>query len=162
MSGRNVVTEGQDSQLDPKGAGFDASESAVEAIGRAEALECLPSAAGRARRLVTEVLRAWDLDELCGDARQIVTELVANVVTHTKCSSFRLDVLRAVDGGVRIAVSDGSRTTPVPRCPRDGAESGRGLLLIEALSSRWGCDRRHGGKTVWAELGNPGEGTCDG
>ncbi|WP_329559275.1 ATP-binding protein [Streptomyces uncialis] len=162
MSGKNVATERHEPQLDLAAIAFGARNGAAGAIGRAEALECLPSAAGRARRLVTEVLRAWDLDELCGDARQIVTELVANVVTHTNCSSFRLDVLRAVGGGVRIAVSDGSRTTPVPRCPRDGAESGRGLLLIEALSSRWGCDRRHGGKTVWAELGNPGEGTCDG
>ncbi|MFJ7422420.1 ATP-binding protein [Streptomyces uncialis] len=162
MSGKNVATERHEPQLDLTAIAFVARTGAAGAIGRAETLECLPSAAGRARRLVADVLRAWDLDELCGDARQIVTELVANVVTHTTCPSFRLDVRRAADGGVRIEVSDGSRTTPVPRRPADGAESGRGLLLIEALGSRWGCDRRRGGKTVWAELAAPGEETCDG
>ena len=33
-----------------------------------------------------------------------------------------------------------------------GAESGRGLLLIEALAERWGATPTHGGKCVWFEL----------
>ncbi|WP_414506550.1 hypothetical protein [Streptomyces sp. NEAU-L66] len=32
------------------------------------------------------------------------------------------------------------------------AETGRGLLLVETLCDRWGCDRRDQYvKTVWAE-----------
>ncbi|MFJ4773335.1 ATP-binding protein [Streptomyces uncialis] len=160
VSGKNVATERHEPQLGLGAIAFGARENVPGAAGRAESLECLPSAAGQARRQVSAVLLGWGLGELCGDARQIVTEMVANVVNHTTCPSFRLEVKRGVGGGVRIEVSDGSRTAPVPRCPVDGAESGRGLLLIEALSSRWGCDRRREGKTVWAELGTPGEVPC--
>ncbi|MEV0533996.1 hypothetical protein [Kitasatospora sp. NPDC050463] len=33
-------------------------------------------------------------------------------------------------------------------------ESGRGLILVKSLSSRWGCCPRQGvGKIVWAEYG---------
>ncbi|MGA5318923.1 hypothetical protein ACPCIU_00645 [Streptomyces seoulensis] len=31
-------------------------------------------------------------------------------------------------------------------------EVGRGLLLVTALATRWGCDERGWGKIVWAEL----------
>lgn len=39
----------------------------------------------------------------------------------------------------------------------DDDESGRGLLLVDAVADRWGCDlrgsdRRPWGKEVWAEL----------
>ena len=39
-----------------------------------------------------------------------------------------------------------------PQHARTTNECGRGLLLVEALASRWGVDERKGpGKTVWAE-----------
>ncbi|MFJ6298864.1 ATP-binding protein [Streptomyces griseoviridis] len=46
---------------------------------------------------------------------------------------------------------------PVLGPPDDDDESGRGLLLIGALSDRWGYDlcgpgRRPWGRQVWAEL----------
>jgi hypothetical protein len=31
-------------------------------------------------------------------------------------------------------------------------EHGRGVLLVDALATRWGVDQRAGGKTVWFEL----------
>lgn len=53
----------------------------------------------------------------------------------------------------RGAVDDDERT-PVVRHPASDAESGRGILLVSALSSAWSTDHdvRHGGKHVWAEL----------
>ncbi len=55
---------------------------------------------------------------------------------------------------IRIEVTDarGDRR-PALREPDTGAESGRGLLLVEALADRWGVtDGPHPRKIVWAEL----------
>jgi hypothetical protein len=38
----------------------------------------------------------------------------------------------------------------VPADPGADAENGRGLLLVEALSERWGYFGYDGGKVVWA------------
>ncbi|MFH9980944.1 ATP-binding protein [Streptomyces sp. NPDC017179] len=44
------------------------------------------------------------------------------------------------------------RALPVLRRKADeDDESGRGLALLDALSLRWGVDRRPGSKTVWCE-----------
>jgi anti-sigma regulatory factor (Ser/Thr protein kinase) len=53
---------------------------------------------------------------------------------------------------VRIAVEDISPEAPVPQDATDDAENGRGLLLVEALSARWGVRFRVDGKVTWAEL----------
>ncbi|EYT83913.1 regulatory protein, partial [Streptomyces sp. Tu 6176] len=61
-------------------------------------------------------------------------------------------------GGVRIEVTDARgeqlpTTPPYPEGPSTEAESGRGLLLVEALADRWGVQPYPpGGKTVWAEI----------
>lgn len=39
---------------------------------------------------------------------------------------------------------------PRPRLADDFAEDGRGLLLIEQLSTAWGWHPAPGGKVVWA------------
>ena len=46
------------------------------------------------------------------------------------------------------------RPTNVPTVghPEPTAPSGRGLALVEALSSDWGTQNRPGGKTVWFEV----------
>ncbi|MFF4265774.1 ATP-binding protein [Streptomyces virginiae] len=92
------------------------------------------------------------------DAAQVVAELAANAVTHGKVPGrdFRL-ALRIVPGPtLRIEVSDTRREFGPPvaaEAPELGAESGRGLVLVAALATRWGTD--HGPaplKTVWAEM----------
>ncbi|MEE1751839.1 ATP-binding protein [Streptomyces sp. SP18CS02] len=105
-----------------------------------------------ARLLVREQLRAWGL--AFEEAALVVAELAANAVSHGQVPGrdFRLAV--SVSGEtLRIEVTDTQGDLlPVVRRPSD-AESGRGLLLVEALADRWGttvgpvpC------KTVWAEL----------
>ncbi len=56
---------------------------------------------------------------------------------------------------VVILVWDASLLPPVPRDVGDDAENGRGLLLVEALSTRWNwyIPRHLGGKVVWAQIG---------
>lgn len=65
--------------------------------------------------------------------------------------------LTATQGVLRIEVTD-TRTERVPpssvhEAPGD-AESGRGLLLVAQLATRWGTAPRPAapGKTIWAEL----------
>ncbi|MGA5554892.1 ATP-binding protein [Streptomyces lavendulocolor] len=62
------------------------------------------------------------------------------------------------DGGVlRVEVTD-TRADDLPRrrSSAPDAESGRGLLLVEALADRWGAGAGPAPqKTVWAELDLP-------
>ncbi|MFC9581280.1 ATP-binding protein [Streptomyces yangpuensis] len=92
------------------------------------------------------------------EAAQVVAELAANAVTHGRVRGrdFRL-ALRLTQGPtLRIEVTDTRREFAPPaacQAPDAEAESGRGLVLVSALASRWGTD--HGPaplKTVWAEM----------
>ncbi len=53
---------------------------------------------------------------------------------------------------VVVFVWDASLRPPAPADPGADAENGRGLLLVEALSERWGHFGYDGGKVVWARL----------
>ncbi|MFE7275595.1 ATP-binding protein [Streptomyces sp. NPDC057623] len=111
------------------------------------------ASARRARLLVSAALHTWGIGDLADSGILVVDELVANSVQHTSCRLLRVRVTRAGDGRVRISVTDTSRTPPeMDRRPVEGAEEGRGLVLVEALSDCWGYDLHRWGKTVWAEL----------
>lgn len=53
-----------------------------------------------------------------------------------------------------IEVWDQSPRAPEARQPQPDAEDGRGLLLVDKLSERWGWDYVSGwsGKVAWAEI----------
>ncbi|MEW2316542.1 ATP-binding protein [Streptomyces bauhiniae] len=120
--------------------------------GYSETLPRQPESAAAARRLVRDALAVWALDDLAEDAVLVVTELVSNAVRHARRASVRVIVERTAQRTVRLAVADLSRTGPVPCLPGLNEEEGRGLLLVAALATRWGCDERRWGKIVWAEL----------
>ena len=62
-------------------------------------------------------------------------------------------VVRMEDGTVRIQVSDsGTGFRPQVVRPDDDDTSGRGLLLLDALSDRWGVRRNDERTEVWFEL----------
>jgi hypothetical protein len=52
---------------------------------------------------------------------------------------------------VRVGVRDTGGGTPPVGHPEPTAPSGRGLALVEALSSAWGTQVHPDGKTVWFE-----------
>ena len=58
------------------------------------------------------------------------------------------------DFALRIEVDDADdRSLPaVAPAPGPAAESGRGLLLVDELATRWGADPIPGGKRVWFEV----------
>jgi hypothetical protein len=60
-------------------------------------------------------------------------------------------------GRLIVEVWDREPTSPIQnRAAFSDAESGRGLLIVTALSSRWDCYAdAEGGKWVWAELAIP-------
>jgi len=82
-----------------------------------------------------------------------VGELVTNAVRHGSGEP-RLTVAQC-DGVMRCTVHDDSATLPFVG-PQDlGAETGRGLLLVVALSTAWGIDEDGShphGKSVWFEI----------
>ena len=109
-----------------------------------------PGSAPLARSAVQQHCRRWGLGDLCEDATLIVTELVANAVRHAG-TVIRLQ-LRRTDGGLRLEVTDGSVRPVQQTLPDLLDEGGRGLALVDALSTRYGVEGQPDGKTVWAEL----------
>ncbi|MBZ9645329.1 ATP-binding protein [Streptomyces sp. PSKA30] len=121
-----------------------------------------PRGARLARRLCGHRLAAWGIP-YGSDAHDVITlvvaELCANAVRHGHVAGRDFHVLLTADpatGTVRIEVSDtrGERLPHLPTTTPEDDDSGRGLLLVEALADRWGCSpRAEGGpgKTVWAE-----------
>ncbi|MBC7373872.1 MAG: SpoIIE family protein phosphatase [Frankiales bacterium] len=107
----------------------------------------LPASAALARRAMRELIPG-DSDV----AQLLVTEMVANAVRHVGVSE--LVVRAAVTAtGLRVEVVDASTVLPTGGLtPSHAQESGRGLLLLDALARAWGVQPRPGGKCVWFEL----------
>ena len=111
------------------------------------------SSVSGARALVTEAVDGWGLPHLRDTAALLVTELATNAVLHG--GRLLLVELTRTPDVLEIAVSDASPV--LPRRQRRGVEArtGRGLGLVELLSSDWGARRRSAGpyrKTVWCRL----------
>ena len=111
-----------------------------------------PSDVGEARRFVSQHLVAHSLPDMVGDATLVVSELASNAVQHAR-TSFGVTI-SGQDSGVEIAVSDGTwDTTPTTFHAHAFGLGGRGLLVVENLSTDWGVrGSADGGKSVWANL----------
>jgi anti-sigma regulatory factor (Ser/Thr protein kinase) len=104
-----------------------------------------------ARAFLRTTLQTWQLDGFGDVTELLVTELVANVVTHVG-APMTVRVRRESDT-VRVEIDDPSPELPVVHHPDARAEHGRGVLLVDRLATAWGADRIPGdGKTVWFEL----------
>lgn len=116
-------------------------------------LRALPTSVRTARRFVRQVLAEAGLEQLADSAELIASELVTNSVTYAGAGVSWVTVSVYVgEVRVRLEVWDQSPAEPVRR---DAGldENGRGLEIIEALCTRWGCQWPDvGGKSVWCEL----------
>ncbi|MBD0708762.1 MULTISPECIES: SpoIIE family protein phosphatase [unclassified Streptomyces] len=125
-----------------------------------------PQGLSDARAAVGQALRDWGMPELSDDAELLTGELLVNVLLHTEGGAvLTLEVLPEPVRRVRLSVQDRSSAWPRRRTPGEAATSGRGLLLLDALASRWGVEPRGEGKAVWCEIGPapvPGDVPADG
>jgi hypothetical protein len=107
------------------------------------------------------VLREWALPpDLIADAKILVSELMTNARAASVIGGLPSIALRllADPGFLMIEAWDQSPYdlepfSTEPFSTQDDAESGRGLMIVAALSTRWGSRRTAGDyKVVWAEL----------
>lgn len=131
-------------------------------------LAAVPTAAGLARSFARQCLSQWGLNQLLGDAELVTSELVTNAVHATGTSNpqprwselhnIALLIVRLVvtADSLVIEVWDRDPSTPVPKQPEQADETGRGLIIVEALCRRWDYFfPDSGGKAVWGELAIP-------
>lgn len=111
-----------------------------------------PGAVAVARLHVRRALTAWDLDELGDEAVQVVSEIIANSIEAHRREHLNAPVRLTLLAGLRtvlIAVRDASAAQPVPARPASDDESGRGLLIVDALAAKWDVKPApDGGKTI--------------
>src|SRR6476646_4198799 len=107
------------------------------------------------RRLVSDLIAADVYDSAVCDVALVISELFSNALRHAApLPGSKIRVAWRIDpGSVQVSVSDGGGPT-VPELgePTPGATGGRGLRIVEKLSSRWGTSTGEDGSTVWAEV----------
>jgi anti-sigma regulatory factor (Ser/Thr protein kinase) len=121
----------------------------------------LDTAPGDARATLRLALKVWGLPQLTEDVDTITSELVTNAIIASRDKApegtepVAVTLRATVEGGeLRIRVWDPDPTPPPGGAlPGDDAENGRGLFIVNALSSRWGWyPAPNGGKFVWSAL----------
>ncbi|MGH3155365.1 MAG: ATP-binding protein [Streptosporangiaceae bacterium] len=121
-------------------------------------LGALPGAAASARLHAQHILWEWDKASLTEPVVHVVSELVTNSITAARAMPPIQPVrmwLLADTTTVLVLVWDAHPGRPEITEAADDAENGRGLLLVQAFSSRWGTypTPQTGGKVVWAQWG---------
>ena len=106
--------------------------------------------AWRARQFLRDVLPQWRVEGVIDNAMLLTTELVTNAVVHAR--SPVAVTLRLTEDRLRVEVADKGPGALTLRVPDPDAVHGRGLLLIDAVSSAWGTSADEQGKLVWFEL----------
>ncbi|MEU2823629.1 ATP-binding protein [Streptomyces bacillaris] len=116
----------------------------------------------KARAVLRAKLGEWRAGQAAVESAELVlSELVTNALRAEAPGDRMIGVrieCRERGGLLRLEVSDAGEGRPVVRQPGELDAAGRGLLIVEALTYRWGVDERQAGigKTVWAELLAPG------
>jgi anti-sigma regulatory factor (Ser/Thr protein kinase) len=123
----------------------------AEPVTAEVSLEGVTASVPAAREFVRALLQSWRLGALAEAVELVVSELATNAVLHAH-SGFTVRLSREASGGLRLEVVDGSARTPVRRTSSATATTGRGLALVQGLSSAWGVDVVTGGKSVWVQF----------
>lgn len=131
-------------------------------------LAAVPTAVGAARHYVRSELTNAKLAVLIDDAELVTSELVTNAVVATGVMAVEpkwpelegLAVIRIRLGlsatSVFVEVWDRDAELPIPQQASEYAEGGRGLVIVNALCTRWNARQvSSGGKVVWGELPIP-------
>jgi serine/threonine-protein kinase RsbW len=127
------------------------STKATVGVSVAKDFASRPESVGEVRTFTRDALAG--LDFAVDDVVLCVSELVTNAVRHSTPheGTFHLHILVDRDK-LRVECHDSGRKKPTLLTPSDADEGGRGLLLVQALTSRWGVGSRSTGKCVWFEI----------
>lgn len=108
----------------------------------------------RLRRIARAKLSLWGLSPLTDASLLLISELATNGLRYGsgRLVAFRLVLVSDL---LIVEVGDGSSVRPSIRCADSDAESGRGLLLVDALADAWGVSPD--GTTTWAVLNVTGQ-----
>jgi hypothetical protein len=112
-----------------------------------------PTVVSRARRLVRQTLREWELTALDDTTVLLVSELITNSLRYAR-GPIGLRLVRG--SSLLVEVSDPLPDPPLERLVDTTDEGGRGLQLVAHSSRRWGTRHTPNGKVVWFELALPG------
>ncbi|MFD3558694.1 ATP-binding protein [Streptomyces sp. NPDC058686] len=127
-----------------------ANAEAVSPPELAVELLAVPKDVSELRRVVRRYLGAGG----CPEVQLCVSELLGNVIRHVgEGTPVRVRVGRVVGGAIRVEVTDPDpRVLPVLLHATGEDESGRGLMLLDAVARRWGVEQSAASKTVWCEV----------
>lgn len=111
-----------------------------------------PASVFLARRFVAQLLEMWEFGpDHVDPVTLVVSELATNAARHSE-DAIQIG-LSCSDRLIRVEIGDTSHRMPVAVDESDEeATSGRGLILVEALASRWGVESEGLSKLVWAEF----------
>ena len=111
-----------------------------------------PESARQARRFVADVLTAVGAESFLDTATLLTSELVTNGIVHAHTELHV--VVEASRHWVRVEVVDGNPMLPARRGYDEGAQTGRGLEMVELLADDFGMQLTDDdGKRVWFRLG---------
>jgi anti-sigma regulatory factor (Ser/Thr protein kinase) len=130
-------------------------------------LGAYPSAVPCARGHVRSVAIEWGLRDLVDTAELLASELVTNAINasqHLSTPGTPVVRLWLISDQISLVIHvwDGSTEMPVRKEADTDDLSGRGLMIIDALSADWGSYHKAEGKVVWAMVSQaalPDEGT---
>lgn len=109
-----------------------------------------PSDIGSARHFVSLSLREHGLADFESPMCLVASELCTNAVLHAR-TAFTVSVERRADL-LLLEVIDGDETSPAFVAHGALDVNGRGLQIVDTLSSSWGVWPRQVGKSVWASF----------
>jgi len=127
----------------------------LDRLSKPLTLGAIPSSPRTARAVARSLLIEWGLADLTDAVELLVSELVTNAVQVSARYEVPSPVqfrMSASQSKVLIEVWDCDPRQPIVRQPMDFDESGRGLLLVATISTRWGWTEFKRGKIVWAEI----------
>lgn len=115
-------------------------------------IDPVPLAASEARRFVRQTLSEAEIAPGVIDTVELLTsELVTNMILHAGGPG-ELTV-RVLPSVIQVLMSDHQAALPRLRAAGELAESGRGLVLVDAMADVWGVDLDDDrGKIVWFEV----------
>ncbi len=110
----------------------------------------IPQSVHAARRFATDALAGLPPEPLEA-AELMVSELATNCIRHERMS-FYVTISRS-PLEIRVEVTDSGSGVPTMRSPGPNDPSGRGLQIVDMLSTQWGIEPEvPAGKTVWFSL----------